>query len=70
MLIALLNAVLRPPVPIESVVVVGEEPEVLSVEGKQVALDLRLRLANGEEVDIEVQTRGHAALRERSLYYW
>ena len=70
LLVALLNAVLRPAVPIEEVVVVGDEPDVLGVDGKQVALDLRVRLGSGEVIDVEVQTRRHAALRERALYYW
>ncbi len=34
------------------------------------ALDVRVRLANGEQIDAEMQTQRHPALRERALYYW
>ncbi len=70
LLIALLNAVLRPLVPIDSVEVLPVQPETIAVEDKQIALDLRVRLQNGEQVDVEMQSRRHPALRERGLYYW
>jgi predicted transposase/invertase (TIGR01784 family) len=40
------------------------------VDDKSIALDVRVRLANGEQVDVEMQTQRHPALRERALYYW
>ena len=70
LLISLLNAVLRPPVPIQSAEVEHAEPERLGVDDKSIALDVRVRLANGEQIDVEMQTQRHPALRERALYYW
>jgi predicted transposase/invertase (TIGR01784 family) len=40
------------------------------VDGKSIALDVRVRLKNGEQIDVEMQTQRHPALRERALYYW
>ena len=70
LLISLLNAVLQPPVPIDWAEVDHAEPERLGVDDKGIALDVRVRLANGEQVDVEMQTQRHPALRERALYYW
>jgi predicted transposase/invertase (TIGR01784 family) len=70
LLISLLNAVLQPPVPIEWAEVQHAEPERLAVDGKSIALDVRARLGNGEQIDVEMQTQRHPALRERALYYW
>ena len=70
LLLLVLNAVLQPVVPIASVTVVGSEPEKAAVDDKGVVLDLRVQLENGEQIDIEMQTRGHPALHERILYYW
>jgi len=33
-------------------------------------LDVRVRLANGEQVDVEMQSQRRPAQRERTLYYW
>lgn len=33
-------------------------------------LDLRVRLQGGEQVDVEMQTQRHIALRPRVLFYW
>jgi predicted transposase/invertase (TIGR01784 family) len=70
LLISLLNAVLQPPVPIERAEVEHAELERLGVDGKSIALDVRVRLSNGEQIDVEMQTQRHPALRERALYYW
>ncbi|HYQ00422.1 MAG TPA: Rpn family recombination-promoting nuclease/putative transposase [Polyangiaceae bacterium] len=70
LLISLLNAVLRLPAPIESLEVLPTQPEKLAVGGKSIALDLRVRLTNGEQVDVEMQSQRRRALRERALYYW
>jgi len=70
LLISLLNAVLCLPAPIESLEVLPTQPEKLAVGGKSIALDLRLRLKNGEQVDVEMQSQRRRALRERALYYW
>jgi predicted transposase/invertase (TIGR01784 family) len=70
LLIALLGAVLEPATPIISVDLLPQRPDVVDAEEKLVLLDLRIRLASGEFVDVEMQTRRHAALRERVLFYW
>jgi predicted transposase/invertase (TIGR01784 family) len=70
LLLSLLNAVLRPAVAIASVEVLHAEPERMAPGDKNIALDLRVRLENGEQVDVEMQSRRHPALRERALYYW
>jgi len=33
-------------------------------------LDIRVRFADGRQVDVEMQAAPHPALRERGLYYW
>ncbi|HYQ16567.1 MAG TPA: Rpn family recombination-promoting nuclease/putative transposase, partial [Polyangiaceae bacterium] len=70
LLISFLNDVLQPETLIASVEVLPSRPEMTDVEGKLVFLDLRVRLANGEDIDVEMQTRRHAALRARVLLYW
>jgi predicted transposase/invertase (TIGR01784 family) len=70
LLIAFLNDVLRPATPIESVELLPSRPETYDVEDKVVFLDLRVRLQGGEQVDVEMQTRRHIALRPRVLFYW
>jgi predicted transposase/invertase (TIGR01784 family) len=70
LLIALLNAVLRPPSPISHVTVLHDEPERLATEDKAVALDLRVRLADGERLDIEMQSQRRLGLVQRVVYYW
>jgi predicted transposase/invertase (TIGR01784 family) len=72
LLIGLLTAVLRPPQPIVSVEVLTSWADTLELEvdGKPIALDLRVRLEGGEQIDVEMQTRSHPALRERGLFYW
>ena len=70
LLISLLNAVLNPAVPIEEVEVLPAQPERLAVGDKNIALDVRMRLQGGEQVDVEMQSQRRPALRERALYYW
>jgi predicted transposase/invertase (TIGR01784 family) len=70
LLISLLNAVLNPPVPIESIEVLPTQPEKLAVGDKDISLDVRVRLQNGEQIDVEMQSQRRPALRERGLYYW
>src|SRR5262245_50080051 len=70
LLISLLNAVLRPPEPIVSVMVLPAQPEKLSPDDKAIALDLRVELTSGNQVDVEMQSQKRPALRERGLYYW
>ena len=70
LLVSLLNAVLAPAAPIESVEVLHAQPERLAVDDKSIALDVRVRLETGEQVDVEMQSQRRLALRERALYYW
>jgi len=70
LLIALLDDVLRPAAAIVSVETLPARPEAYDVQDKVVFLDLRVRLEGGEQVDVEMQTRRHVALRPRVLYYW
>ena len=70
LLIDLLGSVLKPARPIVSIDLLPQRPDVADAEEKIVLLDLRVRLASGEYVDVEMQTRRHAALRERVLFYW
>jgi predicted transposase/invertase (TIGR01784 family) len=70
LLVAFLNDVLKPSTPIVFVEVLPTRPETTDIEGKMIFLDLRVRLASGEQIDVEMQTRKHAALRARVLMYW
>ncbi|MDF3067267.1 MAG: hypothetical protein K0R38_2868 [Polyangiaceae bacterium] len=70
LLVALLESVLRPVAPIASIDLLPPRPDVEDVDEKSVFLDLRIRLDSGEQVDVEMQTRRHPALRERVLFYW
>ena len=70
LLISLLNAVLAPKKPIESVTVLHPEPGREGAEDKAIVLDLRVRLVDGEQVDIEMQSWARPAQRQRALYYW
>lgn len=40
------------------------------MDDKSIALDVRVRLASGEQIDVEMQSQRRPAQRERSLYYW
>jgi len=70
LLISLLNAVLGPMAPIESAEVLHAQPERTGVDDKSIALDVRVRLASGEQVDVEMQSQRRPAQRARALYYW
>jgi predicted transposase/invertase (TIGR01784 family) len=70
LLLSLLNAVLKPPEPIVFVEVRHAQPERSAVDDKSIALDLRVQLTTGEQVDVEMQTQHRPAQRERALYYW
>ncbi len=70
LLISLLNAVLKPPEPIVAAEVLQAQPERTGLDDKSLALDLRIQLETGEQVDVEMQTQRRPAQRERALYYW
>lgn len=61
LLLSLLNAVLEPAVPIVAVELLSERPERQEVDDKAIVLDLRVRLANGEQVDVEMQSQPRPA---------
>jgi predicted transposase/invertase (TIGR01784 family) len=69
-LLAFLTAILRPTSPIEHVELLSRHPERQDLTDKEVVLDLRVRLQNGEQVDVEMQNQGTVAMRKRALYYW
>ncbi len=67
---SLLEAVLNPTSPIREIEVLRSDLPTEGVDDKGIALDLRVRLANGEQVDVEMQTQPRPAQRQRALYYW
>jgi len=68
---SLLTAVLHPPSPIDSVVILNPELDKDSVGDRGIILDLRLKLADGTLMNVEMQARrGTGAMRERELYHW
>jgi len=70
MLISLLSAVIRPLVAIRSVLVLNPEtPKELSTD-RAVFLDLRVQLADGRQVDVEMQSQSRPGIRKRMLYHW
>jgi predicted transposase/invertase (TIGR01784 family) len=70
LLLSLLNAILQPEAPIQSVTVLHPEVGKEVADDKGIVLDLRVSFANGEQADIEMQSRPRPALRKRALYYW
>jgi len=70
LLISLLNAVLRPPSPILDLVVLNPELPKEATDERGAVLDIRVRLTDGTQIDLELQARQHPGLRERELFYW
>jgi predicted transposase/invertase (TIGR01784 family) len=70
LLLSLLNAVLSPPSPIETVRVLNPEVPRESIDEKGIVLDLRVDLADGQQIDVEMESQPRLARRERALYYW
>jgi len=69
LLVSLLEAVLDLPTAIRSVQVesdLGKE----AVDDKGIALDVRVELEDGQQVDVEMQSQPRLSRRERGLYYW
>jgi predicted transposase/invertase (TIGR01784 family) len=70
LLLSLLSAVLRPSKPIVGAEVLNPElPKDLAAD-KGIVLDLRVSLADGRHVDVEMQSDPRPGLRERAMYYW
>ena len=67
LLVSLLNAVLTPSVPIDTVTLLHPEPARESADDKGIVLDLRVALHTGEQVDIEMQSQVRPAQRDARL---
>ena len=67
---SLVEAVLQPKVPIDTIRVLNPILPGEDLDDHSVILDLSLKLKDGTSVDLEMQAKGHKAFRERALYYW
>jgi predicted transposase/invertase (TIGR01784 family) len=70
LLISLLTAVLRPPTPIADVTVLDRELPKQIADDKGAWLDVAVRLEDGRQVDVEMQSYFKRDLRQRALFYW
>jgi hypothetical protein len=68
-LIALLNAVLKPKSPICSVEVINPDIPKLLISDKGTILDIRAKLEDGTQIDVEMQMAPHLGLGKRALFY-
>jgi hypothetical protein len=66
----MIEAVLNPPTPIESVEILNPEIPRDYPADKGIALDLRLRLENGHLIDLEMQSTVPEGIHARFVYYW
>lgn len=55
---------------LEDLIIMNAEMPVSQVDEKGSRLDLRLKLKDKTEIDVEIQSYNHAAFSERVLYYW
>ena len=69
-LIAFLTAMLKPARPIAGVTVLNPETTKESVRTRGAVLDVRVRLEDRTQVDLEMQTTSQSFFAERGLYYW
>jgi predicted transposase/invertase (TIGR01784 family) len=69
-LISLLTAVIRPPVPIKSVTVLNPEIPGELVTARGIRLDVHVLLQDGRHVDVEMQSKSRGGIRKRALFYW
>jgi predicted transposase/invertase (TIGR01784 family) len=69
-LVSLLSSVLMPASPITSAEVLDPEVPKEAVADKGIVLDIKLQLADGTLVDVEMQVERRPAFRRRALYYW
>ena len=70
LLVDLLTAVLEPDSPIVGASLLPTEQRGESLDDKTARLDVRVRLADGQQVDVEMQNTPRRARHERALYYW
>lgn len=69
-LIAMLTAILDPPVPIVAATVLNPEIRPSDITAKLIILDILVRLADGRFVGIEMESFPRAVFIARELYYW
>lgn len=70
LLIALLEAVLRPKQPITRVEVANPEVERTTPSERGLTLDLVVEHTDGSRTDVEMQADNRGATAERALYHW
>ncbi len=71
LIISLLSSILNLDLhELEDLEILNGEIPVTRFDEKGTRLDLRLKLKNKTEIDVEIQTYNHAAFSERVLYYW
>jgi predicted transposase/invertase (TIGR01784 family) len=70
LLVSLINAVLQPSAPIISVTVLNPELPKDLADDKGALLDALVRLSDGRQVDVEMQSCSRPGLRKRALFYW
>lgn len=66
----MIEAVLSLQTPIESVQILNPEIPKSSPSDKGIALDLRLRLENSHQIDLEMQATVPDGIHARFVYYW
>jgi predicted transposase/invertase (TIGR01784 family) len=66
----MIQAVLDLEAPLESVEILNPEIPKSFPNNKGIALDLRLRLQNGHQIDLEMQSTNPEGTYARFLYYW
>ena len=70
LLLSLLNATLKPEEAAVSFELLNPELPKRAIDDKGVVLDVLVRLADGQRVDVEMQTQVRAGRRERALFHW
>lgn len=71
LIISLLSSILTINIhDLEDIRIMNAEMPVSQVDEKGSRLDLRLKLKDKTEIDVEIQSYNHAAFSERVLYYW
>ena len=71
LIVSLLSSILNLDVQeLEDLEILNSEIPITRFDEKGSRLDLRLKLKNKTEIDVEIQTYNHAAFSERVLYYW
>ncbi|MDX2054403.1 MAG: Rpn family recombination-promoting nuclease/putative transposase [Polyangiaceae bacterium] len=70
LLVDMIEAVLDPPSPIESLEVLDPEIPGDLTGDKAIRLDVRARFRDGSLVDVEMQAQGRPAFPSRLLFYW